>query len=100
MKNFEEKVDFFSFVFLWFKMQGIKMPKHQQKMILWIEKIWASENRNALLMAFRNSGKSTIVGLFCAWALYRQNDLRTMVLAADEALADKMVRNVKHIISS
>lgn len=98
MKNFENKVDFFSFVYLWFKIQGLKMPKHQQKMILWIEKIWASENRNALLMAFRNSGKSTIVGLFCAWTLYRQNDLRIMVLAADEALADKMVRNVKHII--
>lgn len=98
MKKMKDKVDFFSFVFLWLKMQGLKMPKHQQKMALWIEKIYTSEKRNALLMAFRNSGKSTIVGLFCAWALYRQNDLRIMVLSADEALADKMVRNVKHII--
>ena len=91
-------IDFFSFAFLWLKQQGMNMPKHQQKMALWIEKIWEAEDRNALLMAFRNSGKSTIVGLFCAWALYRQNDLRILVLSADEALADKMVRNVKHII--
>jgi hypothetical protein len=49
-------------------------------------------------MAFRNSGKSTLVGLFCAWLLYRDADLRILVLAADMDLAKKMVRNVKRII--
>ena len=49
-------------------------------------------------MAFRNSGKSTLVGLFSAWMLWRDPDLRIMVLAADLALARKMVRNVKRII--
>lgn len=46
----------------------------------------------------RNSGKSTIVGLFCAWILYSRPSLRILVIAADHALAKKMVRNVKRII--
>jgi hypothetical protein len=48
--------------------------------------------------AFRSSGKSTLVGLFCAWLLCRNPDLRILVLAGDFALAKKMVRNVKRII--
>ena len=50
------------------------------------------------MMAFRDSGKSTIVGLFCAWMLLRQPDLRIIVVAADHALAKKMARNVKRVI--
>jgi hypothetical protein len=62
---------------------------------LWLS---PSQPRQALLMAFRNSGKSTIVGLFCAWVLYNENAARILVIAADHALAKKMVRNVKRII--
>ncbi len=43
-------------------------------------------------------GKSTVVGLFCAWVLYRENSARILVMAADYALAKKMVRNVKRIV--
>ena len=93
------KVDFFDFVFLWLKINGFEMPAHQRKMTKWIENIWnKKEDRNGLLMAFRNSGKSTLIGLFCAWALYQNNNIRILVLAADSSLAEKMVRNVKHII--
>jgi len=49
-------------------------------------------------MAFRASGKSTMAGLFAAWLLYRNADLRILVLAADSILARKMVRQVKKII--
>ena len=64
-----------------------------------MENIFAGGGKkDALLMAFRNSGKSTIVGLFCAWVLYQNHNLRILVLAADSSLAEKMVRNVKHII--
>jgi len=51
-----------------------------------------------LLLAFRDSGKSTIVGLFCAWLLYLDGNRRVMVLAADTHLAKKMVRTVKRIV--
>ena len=49
-------------------------------------------------MVFRNAGKSTLVGVFCAWLLLHAPDLRIMVLAAEHDLARKMVRNVKRII--
>lgn len=93
------KATFFEFVYIWFKMQGIKVPTHQRKIAVWLSALWnAKKQRRGLLMAFRNSGKSTLVGLFCAWALYRNPSERILVMAADYALAKKMVRNVKKII--
>jgi len=49
-------------------------------------------------MAFRNSGKSTLAGIFVAWLLHCDPALRIIVLSADHALAARMVRNVKRII--
>lgn len=70
-------IDFFEFVYVWFRLQGMGVPKHQKKIARWLSGIWSSETRRqALLMAFRNSGKSTIVGLFCAWILYSRPSLR------------------------
>lgn len=93
------KIDFFEFVYLWFRLQGLKVPKHQKQITKWLSSLWHQEStRQALLMAFRNSGKSTIVGLFCAWVLYRNPSTRILVMAADHSLAKKMVRNVKRII--
>ena len=51
-------------------------------------------------MAFRSSGKSIIVGVFCAWLLYKNPNIRILVVAADTCLAKKMVRNVKQIIET
>ena len=93
------KIDFFEFVYVWLRLQGLQVPKHQKKIALWLSLIWhKKKNRQALLMAFRNSGKSTIVGLFCSWMLYTDSTVRILVIAADHALAKKMVRNVKRII--
>ena len=93
------KISFFEFTYVWFRLQNMKIPKHQRKMCKWLFGVWQrEENRRALLMSFRNSGKSTIVGLFCAWVLYVQNSTRILVIAADYDLAKKMVRNVKKII--
>ncbi len=86
------------FVNIWNVRQNLATPDLHHDMIQWLGRNWAGQRQELLLMAFRNSGKSTLVGLFCAWLLYRQNDLRIMVLAADLALARKMVRNVKRII--
>ena len=52
------------------------------------------------MLAFRSSGKSTIVGVFCAWLLYCNPNIRILVVAADTTLARKMVRNVKRIIET
>lgn len=92
------KINFLEFVWLWNQTQNQSTPKHQIKMIKWLEKQYFSENRNSLLMSFRSSGKSTIVGLFCAWLLLINPSLRILVLAADHSLSRKMVRNIKRII--
>lgn len=50
-------------------------------------------------MAFRGCGKSTLVGLWCAWTLLRDPQARILVLAADAALATRMVANVRRILT-
>lgn len=90
--------DFKFFVVMWNQRQGLQTPDIHFQIANWLEHAWMSGDKNLLLMAFRSSGKSTLVGLFAAWLLYRQPDLRILVLAADATLAKKMVRNVKRII--
>ncbi|UTW51496.1 phage terminase large subunit [bacterium SCSIO 12827] len=91
-------VDFSVFVVLWNNLQGLKTPNLHIHMARWLEIKPQEGHHELLMMAFRNSGKSTLVGLFCAWMLWRDANLRIIVLAADLALARKMVRNVKRII--
>ena len=86
------------FVWIWCSMQGLTVPLHHRKMCYFLEKCWRGEKRKALLMAFRSSGKSTLVGLFCAWVLLVKAATRILIVSADYELAKKMVRNVKRII--
>ncbi len=93
------KTTFLEFVWIWDKMQNLQLPKHHKIMGRFLSDLFHQKGRRqAILMAFRNSGKSTIVGLFCAWILTQNADLRLMILSADQALAKKMVRHIKHII--
>jgi len=92
------RADFPEFAWVWVKGQNLGLPRHQVRIARWLAANWREGRRDLLLLAFRASGKSTVVGLFCAWALACNPDLRIMVLAADMALAKKMVRNVKRII--
>lgn len=89
---------FAAFVEIWNKDQNLTTPKHHDEICAWLTTCWNTNERELLLMAFRNSGKSTLVGLFCAWLLACNPSLRIMVLAADLSLARKMTRNVKRII--
>ncbi|HEX9702472.1 MAG TPA: phage terminase large subunit [Rhodospirillales bacterium] len=93
-----KSVDFDVFVSLWNQNQGQETPKLHKEIADWLADRWRAGDRSLLLLAFRNAGKSTLVGLFCAWLLWRDADLRILVLAADFALARKLVRNVKRII--
>ncbi len=90
--------DFKLFVVLWNQYQNQSTPHLHLKMADWLEARWLKGERRMLLMAFRSAGKSTLVGLFCAWLLYRDANFRILILAADFVLAKKMVRNVKRMI--
>ena len=89
---------FDGFVRDWNHQQGLNTPALHLRIARWLQKAWETGERQLLLMAFRSSGKSTLVGLFCAWRLVCNPSTRILVLAADHALARKMVRNVKRII--
>jgi len=91
-------ISFQKFVDLWNEQQNLTTPELHQTICRWLTDAWQAKDSALLLMAFRNSGKSTLVGLFAAWLLYQDSSLRILVLAADHALARKMVRNVKRII--
>lgn len=92
------RTGFPQFVWIWNRLQGLSTPKLHIAISRWLATAWENGERELLLMAFRNSGKSTLVGLFCGWLLYRDPNLRILVLAGDFSLARKMVRNVGRII--
>jgi Terminase Bacteriophage T7, Ribonuclease H-like domain len=64
----------------------------------WLGRRWRDGDRRLVMLVFRSAGKSTLVGIFCAWLLANAPNLRILVLAAEHDLARKMVRNVKRII--
>ncbi len=94
------QVDFIDFVDVWNKGQNLTTPKVHKKIISFLKDAWISGEKKSILMAFRGCGKSTMVGLFCAWLLLRNPNLRIMVLSAEGDLARRMVRTVKRIIES
>lgn len=87
------------FMWIWNATQKWETPALHLKMSDFLTTSW-EKKQNALLMAFRNAGKSTIVGLFCVWILLHFPNTRILILSADFALAKKMVRNIKRIIES
>ncbi len=93
-----EKADFRLFLVLWNQQQNFKTPLIHLEIAVWLEESWNAGDKRLLFMAFRSAGKSSLIGIFAAWLLYRNPNLRIMVLAADLPLAKKMVRNVKRII--
>ena len=91
----DQRVATFSeFVWIWNRGQGLTTPRVHLRITRWLETRWGRGDRELLLLAFRNSGKSTLAGLLSAWLLGGNPDLRVLVMAADHALARKMVRNV------
>lgn len=88
------------FAVIWNQMQGLSTPPLHRGILGWLEMNWKTKRREMLLLVFRDAGKSSLVGLFCAWLLMRDPNKRILVIAADDQLARKMVRNVKQIIES
>ncbi len=90
--------DFAVFLELWNMTQRYTTPSIHYRMAVWLQTSWERGDKRLLLMAFRASGKSTLVGLFSAWLLWRDPECRILVLAAESSLASKMVRNIRKTI--
>lgn len=92
------RIGFPEFLWIWNHTQSLPTPRLHLSIARWLADRWSSGDRELVLLAFRNSGKSTLVGLFSVWLLTRNPNLRILVLAGDFALAKKMVRNAKRIV--
>jgi hypothetical protein len=91
-------VRFAEFVAVWNLQHGQTMPALHVRICDWLEARWFAGDREIALLVFRGAGKSTLVGFFVAWLLVADPTLRVLVVAADLALAKKMVRHVRRIV--
>ncbi len=94
-----QPADLVEFAWIWNRRARQGTPALHRRVLRWLEDALAAGDRRLLLMAFRGAGKSSLVGLFCAWRLYREPDTRILVLAADHALATRMVATVRRILA-
>lgn len=92
----ETPADLTEFAWIWNRLLRQGTPAVHRRILRWLEH--DEPPRRRLLMAFRGCGKSTLVGLYCAWKLYRNPAARILVLAADQALAGRMVAHVRRIL--
>ena len=93
-----QKINLDLFAVVWNQMQNQTTPKIHLRILRWLESSYINSDTRLLLMAFRACGKSTLVGIFCAWLIFENPSFRILVMAADDSLARKMVRNVKRIL--
>ncbi|MGG5820499.1 phage terminase large subunit [Falsiroseomonas sp. HW251] len=91
--------DLLEFTWVWNHRAGLGTPALHRRVLRWLEARLDERDHRLLLMAFRGAGKSTLVGLFCAWRLYRAPETRILVIAADHALATRMVATVRRILA-
>ena len=97
-RNRCQMADFGLFLSLWNATQNYKTPGIHFRIATWLQKSWEHGEKRLVLQAFRASGKSTIAGLFSAWLLCRDPDLRILVLSAESKLAEKMCRTIRKTI--
>ena len=95
----QSPADLLEFIWTWNRTAGLATPAVHRRVARWLEARLDAGDRRLLLMAFRGCGKSTLVGLFCAWTLYRAPATRILVLAADHALATRMVAQVRRVLA-
>ncbi len=84
----------------WNRILGYNTPRHHQDMLDFLYNVWQSPPHRGLLMAFRHSGKSTVVGIFAACVLYLRPETRILVLSAHTTLAARMVAHIKNILEN
>lgn len=94
----ESPAELLEFIWIWNNRHGMETPAVHRRIARWLQLRHDYNERRLVLMAFRGCGKSTLVGLYCAWLLARWPETRILVLAADHHLATKMVASVRRII--
>lgn len=91
---------FRAFLDEWNRILGFKTPAHHYQIMDFLVGVFTTSPRRGLLMAFRHSGKSTVVGIFAACVLYLYPQTRILILSAESGLAARMVGHIRHILEN
>lgn len=92
--------EFYKFLDEWNDILGLKTPCHHRQIMKFLVNVWTDNPHRGLLMAFRHSGKSTVVGVFAACVLYMRPQTRILILSAETSLASRMVAHIRHILEN
>ncbi|MCL2331237.1 MAG: phage terminase large subunit [Proteobacteria bacterium] len=84
----------------WNEIIGLNTPSHHKKILRFLVDILEIPPRRGLLLAFRHSGKSSVVGIFAAWVLTMRPRTRILILSAETNLSSRMVSHIKHILEN
>lgn len=91
---------FYDFMDTWNHYINMETPAHHRRMMQFLVDVWCGKKRRGLLMAFRHSGKSTVVGIFAACVLYLHPETRILILSAESGLATRMVNHIRNILEN
>ncbi|MFQ6744674.1 MAG: phage terminase large subunit [Alphaproteobacteria bacterium] len=91
---------FYNFIDTWNQVLGLRTPSHHRQIIEFLYSVLTDAPHRGLLMAFRHSGKSTVLGIFIACVLYLRPQTRILVLSAETTLASRMVSHIRHILEN
>ena len=92
--------DFFDFLDEWNQLLGFETPQHHKTIMRFLVDTFETKPHKALLMAFRHSGKSTVVGIFASCVLYLYPETRILILSAESSLSSRMVAHIRNIIEN
>ena len=92
--------DYCNFMDAWNRVLGQTTPSHHRKIMNFLVDVLNDDMHRGLLMAFRHSGKSTVVGIFAACTLYLYPSIRILILSAHSGLASRMVSHIRHILEN
>lgn len=84
----------------WNRVLGMTTPAHHRQMMKFLVDVWENNPHRGLLMAFRHSGKSTVLGIFATCVLHLYPQTRILILSAESGLSARMVMHIRHIIEN
>lgn len=92
--------EYYKFLDEWNAVLGLTTPTHHYRIMDFLVGIMTDAPHRGLLMAFRHSGKSTVVGIFAACVLYHNPAYRILILSAETGLATRMVTHIRNILEN
>lgn len=92
--------EFYDFLDTWNDVLGMKTPAHHRQIMEFLVSVWQNNPRRGLLLAFRHSGKSTVLGIFAACVLLHRTETRILILSAESGLAARMVSHIRHVLEN